>query len=249
MIPYVISEAHPDNTRPYMVQDYGVVQEDELQEYFLDKVSVFILERTDADSLKCCQNIENFFYHYYDEDYMDNVPWQVVCFINGKWQTMTPSIESIWEYIQILKLELQEGKYEQGQDEEKIDLDEEKEKEDLDEEHRLNLDEDEKETMTRLREYFQELVEDDPLIYKAFQEMNQIEQLTFLFSKITPEKYEANKKTFHNFINLCVKMIERDIKIITSKLEIEHNETLSDQLKQVMVVYSNAIQIKTTFGF
>jgi len=242
MIPYVISEAKPDYKRPYLSQDFGVVKEDNMQEYFLDKVCEFILERTDIDSLKCRQNIEIFFSKYYDEDYMDNVPWKAVVFRNGEWENMTPSIESIWEYIQILKLELQEGK-----DEEKIDLDEEKEGQD--EEDCLNLDEDEKETMTRLREYFQELVEDDPLIYKAFQEMNQIEQLTFLFSKITPEKYEANKKTFHNFINLCVKMIERDIKIITSKLEIEHNETLSDQLKQVMVVYSNAIQIKTTFGF
>jgi hypothetical protein len=231
MIPYVISEAHPDYKRPYLCQDFGVVKEDSMQEYFLDKVCEFILERTDINSLKCFRNIEDFFNNYYCEDYIDNVPWQAVVFRNGKWENITPSIESIWEYIQILKLEVHEE-----EDQKEV-------------EERLNLDEDEKETMTKLREYFQELVDDDPFIYKAFQEMNQIEQLTFLFSKITPEKYEANKKMFHNFINLCVKMIESDIKIITSKLEIEHNETLSDQLKQVMIVYSNAIQIKTTFGF
>jgi hypothetical protein len=237
MIPYVISEANPDYKRPYLYQDFGVVKEDAMQGYFLDKVCEFILERTDIDSLKCFQNIEAFFNNYYCEDYMDNVPWQAVVFRNGEWENMTPSIESIWEYIQILKLEVEE------------EYKEECEEDPEEYEERLNLDEDEKETMTKLREYFQELVDDDQLIHKAFQEMNQIEQLTFLFSKITPEKYEANKKMFHNFINLCVKMIERDIKIITSKLEIEHNETLSDQLKQVMIVYSNAIQIKSTFGF
>jgi hypothetical protein len=247
MIPYVISEAHPDNKRPCMVQDFGVVQEDELQEYFLDKVSVFILERNDADSLKCCQNIENFFYHYYDEDYMDNVPWQVVCFINGKWQNMTPSIDSIWEYIQMLKMQAEKG-------EEKDDQEQE-DNEDLDEEYglldedQLNLHEDEKATMAKLREYFEKLVEDDSLIRKAFQEMNQIEQLTFLFSKITPEKYQLNKKMFHEFINLCIKMIQKDIQLITSKLETDHNDILSEQLKQVMIVYSNAVQIKSTFGF
>jgi hypothetical protein len=238
MIPYVISEAHPDNKRPCMCQDFGVVQEDELQEYFLDKVSVFILERTDIDSLKCCQNIENFFYHYYDEDYMDNVPWQVVCFINGKWRNMTPSIDSIWEYIQMLKMHA-EKEEENKEDEEDGFLDEDQ----------LNLDEDEKATITKLREYFEKLVEDDSLIRKAFQEMNQIEQLTFLFSKITPEKYQLNKKMFHDFINLCIKMIQKDIQLITNKLETDHNEILSEQLKQVMIVYSNAVQIKSAFGF
>lgn len=243
MIPYVISEALPDNKRPCMCQDYGVIQEDELQEYFLDKVAVFILERTDADSLKCCQNIENFFYHYYDEDYMDNVPWQVVCFINGKWQNMTPSIESIWEYIQMLKVEAEKGEdYHEQED------DQEQEDELLDGDH-LNLDENEKATMTQLREYFEKLVEDDSLIRKAFQEMNQIEQLTFLFSKITPEKYQADKKMFYDFINLCIKMIQKDIELITSKLETDHNEILSEQLKQIMIVYSNAVQIKSSFGF
>lgn len=238
MIPYVISEALPDNKRPCMCQDYGVIQEDELQEYFLDKVAVFILERTDADSLKCCQNIENFFYHYYDEDYMDNVPWQVVCFINGKWQNMTPTIESIWEYIQMLKVEAEKGE-EDDQEQEDGLLDEDQ----------LNLNEDEKSTMTKLREYFEKLVEDDSLIRKDFQEMNQIEQLTFLFSKITPEKYQADKKMFHDFINLCIKMIQKDIELITSKLETGHNEILSEQLKQIMIVYSNAVQIKSSFGF
>jgi hypothetical protein len=231
MIPYVISEAHPDYKRPSLFQDFGVVKEDKMQGYFLDKVCEFILERTDIDSLKCCQNIESFFYNYYDEDYMDNVPWQAVVFINGEWENMTPSIDSIWEYIQILKMQ------------EEVEYQEEEE------EDQLNLDDDEKETMKKLREYFQQLVEDDPLIYETFQEMNQIEQLTFLFSKITPEKYQSNKRMFHDFINLCTKMIEKDIQIITSKLETEDNEILSEQLKQVMIVYSNAIQIKSAFGF
>jgi hypothetical protein len=240
MIPYVISEAHPDNKRPCICQDFGVVQEDELQEYFLDKVSVFILERTDVDSLKCCQNIENFFYHYYDEDYMDNVPWQAVVFINGKWQNMTPSIESIWDYIQMLKMQAEKEECQEG---------EEAYQDEFLDEDQLNLDEDEKSTMTKLKEYFEKLVEDDSLIRKAFQEMNQIEQLTFLFSKITPEKYQAKKKMFHDFINLCIKMIQKDIQLITSKLETDHNEILSEQLKQIMIVYSNALQIKSAFGF
>jgi len=105
MIPYVISEAYPDHKRPSLFQDFGVVKEGKMQAYFLDKVCEFILERTDIDSLKCCQNIESFFYNYYDEDYMDNVPWQAVVFINGEWENMTPSIDSIWEYIQILKMQ------------------------------------------------------------------------------------------------------------------------------------------------
>ncbi len=35
MIPYVISEAHPDYKRPSLDQDFGVVKEEEMDTYFL----------------------------------------------------------------------------------------------------------------------------------------------------------------------------------------------------------------------
>lgn len=44
MIPYIILEAHPDykrsllNKTPWVSQDFGVVKEEEIQTYFLDKI-------------------------------------------------------------------------------------------------------------------------------------------------------------------------------------------------------------------
>ena len=121
MIPYVISVAHPDYKRPYLSQDFGVIKEEEIDTYFLDEVSEFILERTDKNNLKCEHDIETFFYSYFDEYYMGNSPWGAIVFRNGEWEYVTPSYEKIWEHIQLLKLQEKEDmEKEEEQDENKM---------------------------------------------------------------------------------------------------------------------------------
>ena len=120
MIPYVISEAHPDYKTPSLEQEFGLVNEEEIQTCFLDRICNFILDRTDEDDIKCQYDVEKFFDNFYDEYYMRNSPWEAVVFINGEWENMTPSNEKIWEHIQLLKLqEKEEQEKQENQQEQK----------------------------------------------------------------------------------------------------------------------------------
>lgn len=235
MIPYVISEAHPDYKRPSLDQDFGVVKEEEMNSYFLQKICDFILERTDINDLKCEYDIENFFDNYFNEYFMLNSPWEAVVFRNGEWENMTPSNEEIWAHIQLLKLE------------EEKDQDHEKEGK-MEEE--INLADYEKETLTKLKDFFTELlhVTLTPETIEDFTNMNQYEQFIFLFNAVTPKKYSENKELFHKFLNISIKIIQKDIEDISAKLENEHNDELSEQLQQLMTVYSNAILVKQTYN-
>jgi len=46
MIPCVISEAYPDYKRPSVQHDFGIVNEEEMETFFFDKISNFVLDRT-----------------------------------------------------------------------------------------------------------------------------------------------------------------------------------------------------------
>ena len=77
MIPYVISEAYPDYKSPFVEHDYGVVKEEEMETYFLDKVSNFVLDRTGDNDLSL-QDVNDFFDNYFEECFMMNAPWMTV---------------------------------------------------------------------------------------------------------------------------------------------------------------------------
>jgi hypothetical protein len=116
MRPYVISEAHPDYKRPWVFQDFGVVEEEEMQTYFLDKICNFILERVDIDSLEYHSDVVNFFDTYFCEHYMGNFPWEAMVFIDGEWESMTPSNKQIWKHIQHIKSQEKEEEKEEDED-------------------------------------------------------------------------------------------------------------------------------------
>jgi len=238
MIPYVISEAHPDYKRPSLDQDFGLVKEEEMDTYFLQKICDFILERIDINDLKCEYDIENFFENFYDEYFMSNSPWEAVIFRNGEWENMTPSFDKIWEHIKLLKL-----------DEEKVQYHETEEKFEEDEE--INLTETDKEILVKLNDFFKELLNEMPLtpeLIENFKNMNQYQQFTFLFNNVTPKKYSENKELFHKFLNISIKLMKKDIENISEKLESKHDDELSEQLEQLLYVLSNAILVKQTFN-
>jgi hypothetical protein len=247
MIPYVISEAHPDYKRPWLSQDFGVVKEEETQTYFLDKICEFILDRIYIDSLECQDDIESFFDSYYDEYYMSNSPWDTMVFINGEWENMTPSNEKIWEHIQLLKLQEKEDEEEKQQQKEVPEKEEEQQKE----EHDI-LDENDKLILTNIKVYFEKMLEEKPLTSEQIQnlqQMNQIQQLTSLFTiYMTDESYTKNENLFKEFLNLCLKFLQKDIELITKKMETEESNELSKQLEHALEVYSNTLLVKQTFN-
>jgi hypothetical protein len=102
-IPYVISHAHPDHTRPCLSQEFGTIEENEIDLFFIEEVSEFILEREYINTINDIDDINLFWKNYYDEYYMDNLPWEATIFIHGKWKSVTPTNEVIFQHINAIK--------------------------------------------------------------------------------------------------------------------------------------------------
>ena len=236
MIPYVISEAHPDYKRPYLHQDFGIVKEEEVQTYFLDRVCEFILDRTDNKMLKCCKDIQNFFNNYFDEYYMENGVWEAMVFINGEWEPATPSLQAVWEHIQLMKLQEQEEEKEQTEDVEEF-----------------KLEEDEIILLQKMKEFFEKMLKEKPLPpehIESLQKLTELERLQSLFNiYLTNDNYNQNKHLFQGFLNLSVKFIQKDIEQLTKKMETDESEELHKALEYALASYSSAMFAKQTFNF
>lgn len=97
MIPFVISVAYPHYKRPRVQQEFGVIEEINLQTHLLHKICRFIFKFN--NSIQCRKDVDSFFEDYYTECYIDNPPWDVSAFVNGKWINMVPSNDSIWTHM------------------------------------------------------------------------------------------------------------------------------------------------------
>jgi hypothetical protein len=102
-IPYVISQSFPDHTRPYLSQTFGTIEEDNIDLFFIEEVSEFILEREYINTINQVDDIKLFWRNYYDEYYMNNLPWEAKIFIHGKWKSVTPTNELIFKHIMAIK--------------------------------------------------------------------------------------------------------------------------------------------------
>jgi hypothetical protein len=146
--------------------------------------------------------------------------------------------------------EQEEQEQEEQEQEEQEQEQEQEEQEDSKEE--INLDKDDEKIITQLKECFEQILKDDPVspeTIESLKNMTQIQQVTFLFNKITLENYEENKELLYSYLNLCSKYVQKDIEDITKKLDIEDDVKTSEQLKASLQVYSNILLIKNTFGF
>ena len=102
-VPYVISEAHPDYKRPYLRQEFGTIEEDRIDIFFIEEVSEFILEREYINTINEVDDIKLFWRYYYDEYFMDNIPWEAKIFTHGKWKSVAPANEMIFQHIMAIK--------------------------------------------------------------------------------------------------------------------------------------------------
>jgi len=249
MIPYVISVSYPDYKRPSLYQDFGVVIEEEINTYFLHRICEFILDRTDDRDLESVRDIYHFFENYYNEYYMDNSPWEAMVFINGEWKNITPSDDKIWEHIQLIKLEEQEDMVNEKIEEDKKD----KEEVNKEQKEEFELDEDEKILLAKMKEFFEKMLQENPLPpehIESLKNLTELERLSSLFNiYLTPDNYNKNKYLFQGFLNLCIKFVQKSIEIITKKMETDESEELHKQLSHALAAYSSAVFVKDTFKF
>lgn len=236
MFPYVISESHPDYKRPWLEQTFGVVKEEDIDTFFLNEICTFILDRIDINSLECENDVETFFDNYYDEYYMGNPPWDAQIFKNGEWENVTLLYETIWEHIQLIKSQDQETIEEQDDHFEVVTLD-------------WEITDNELEIKAQMEEYIKSELDEEDL--EIMDTMNETEKIIYILHKcmfnISSDKYKQNRELFHNFFNLFVKLIEKDISITTEELAKNHNEDDSLKLKYLTTIYSDWIKYKHIF--
>lgn len=230
-IPFVISEAHPDWKRPFVLNQFGTCNKSDIPSYFIDKVAEFILDRSDPGELFDLEKIQIFWREYYSEYYMDNPPWEATIFIDGTWVNITPTDEETLEGIK--KIILAEKNY--IQQEEKIDE---------------NMDDEDAIIIEKMREYF--LKENLTLTGDVTSE-NYIGQLVQVLNKhmlnSNIEKFNENRELLRNFVNVLTKNIEKDIETVTSDLEIIHSQENVDMLQYLLRIYGNLLEYKNYFKF
>jgi hypothetical protein len=99
LTPYVILEAHPDYKHPYILPEFGMIEEHKLKEFILNKLVEFIYDKNHIINVKTIKDIEDFWNHYYDKCYMANKPWEATAIIDGIWENVTPSNESVFSVL------------------------------------------------------------------------------------------------------------------------------------------------------
>jgi hypothetical protein len=240
-IPYVISESHPDYKRPYLLQDFGTVDEKLIDTFFVEKAAEFIYDRTGNDDIESVDDIESFWNNYFDEYYMGNSPWDARIFINGEWENASPSNIEIFECLNRIKTaEKNEENEEESEEEDK--------EEDIS--SQIELTDEEQDIYDKMREYMQKELDKSDL--EIMSKMNQADQTIYVLSKcmlnISSDKYKENRELFYKFLTTVLRITEEDIAITTEEMKKNHNEKTSLKLSYLMNVYGSLLEYKTIFN-
>jgi hypothetical protein len=247
-IPYVILEAYPDYKRPYISKDFGVIDENEKDTYFIEKAARFIFDMCDSETINnfnSVNDIDNFFNNYFDEYFMQNDPWSATIFINNSWESVIPTNAEIFECFNRLKTEYendQENEEEEENDEEEDDQDEEK---DINSE----LSDEETKIVILMREFIESELDKSDL--EKMSKMNKTEQTIYVLTKcmlnISSDKYKENRELFNHFFTIQLKLIEKEIAVKTEEMKQNHDEKISSELSYLIDVYSSLLDYKTIY--
>jgi len=276
MIPYVISEAHPDYKRPFVSQEFGVVKEEEIDTFFLKKICDFVLEHADIHYLNCCNDVEDFFETYYSEFYMGNSPWDARVFKNGEWDHVIILNETIWEQIQLMKLDDDMVKKNKGNSSMTIykpqppnydeylmglDLEEETNKYEGDQYQRGNNPC--QETFDRITgdmlQFLEEVLIENPLpdeFVEEFKQLSSTDKMVYLFrnsSSSKKEQFMQNRNMFSDCIDICIKGVQDEMDHMTEFMHqndmIEATEEqISERIEHLMTLYSQLLILKESFN-
>jgi len=246
-IPYVISEAHPDYKRPFLLQDFGTIVENLLDTFFVEKAAEFIYDRTGDNDIETVDDIKNFWKNYFDEYYMDNSPWDAVIFINGKWKYVAPSNIEVFECLKRMKTV---DKNEENEEEDKENKNEEDYEDDEDYFTKIELTDEERDIHEQMREYIQKELDKPDL--EIMSKMNQAEQTIYVLNKcmlnISSYKYKENRELFYKFLTTILRITEEDISLTTEEMEKNHDEKTSLKLSYLMNIYGSLLEYKTIFN-
>ncbi len=203
-IPYVISESHPDYKRPWLDQQFGTIDQDLKNTFFVEKAAEFIFDRIDSEDIESVDDIQKFWDNFYDDSYMDNAAWDARIFINGEWENICPTNVEIFECIQRIKSgEMKITKEEPivSTDDEEIDFED------------YEFTEEEEKVQEEMKKYMESELDKSDL--ESMSKMNNNEQIIYVLNKcmlnISSDKYKSNRELFYKFLNIILKYTEKDI--------------------------------------
>lgn len=239
-IPYVISESHPDYKRPWLNQQFGSIDENLKDTFFVEKAVEFIYERIDAEDIESVDDIQKFWDNYYDDCYMDNSPWDARIYINGEWENVCPTNIEIFECIQRIKSGEKINKEEPSvsSDDEEIEFEE------------FEFTEEEEKVQQEMKKYMESELDKSDL--ESMSKMNNNEQIIYVLNKcmlnISSDKYKSNRELFYKFLNIILKYTEKDIAKTTEEMTANHDEKISLKLNYLMNIYGSLLEYRTIFN-
>lgn len=240
-IPYVISESHPDYKRPYLYQDFGTIDEQLIDTFFVEKAAEFIYDRTNNDDIKTVDDITEFWDNYFDEYYMNNSPWTAKMFIKEEWVNACPTNVEIFECLNRMRIA------EQNDEEESEADNEDNTQEEID---NFKLTAEEQEIQEKMKEYLESEIDNSDL--EIMSKMNSTEQIMYFLNKgmlcISSDKYKEKRELFYKFVNIMLRITERDIAITTEEMSKNHDEQISLKLNYLMNVYGSILEYKRIFN-
>lgn len=101
LIPYIIMEANPYKTTPFINYKKGLIEEDKLNHFLLDELVEFIYKLINIENFKTITDIETFWKCFNCNCYVDNKPWDCFIIRNNLWENVYFTNEEI--YIEVIK--------------------------------------------------------------------------------------------------------------------------------------------------
>jgi hypothetical protein len=108
----------------------------------------------------------------------------------------------------------------------------------------------EQEIHEKMKAYVESELEKSDL--EIMSKMNKNEQIIYVLSKcilnISSDKYKENRELFYKFLNIVLRITEKDISVTTEEMEKNHDEKLSLKLSNLINVYGSLLAYKTIFN-
>lgn len=98
LIPYVFARACPDYKRPYVHITYGVLVNNNYELFFIEKIVDEVIF-DGINKVYSVDDIKYFFENFYCDTFMDNPPYDIRFFINGKWDYYHAEYKEIYDFI------------------------------------------------------------------------------------------------------------------------------------------------------
>ncbi len=95
MIPYIIMEAYPYRNIPSVKHNMGIIEKSNITNKILEKLVEYVCFNTNLSHIETIEDLNYFWKHIYDKQYMDNKPWIALVYMDNQWSYICPNNEDL----------------------------------------------------------------------------------------------------------------------------------------------------------